>query len=141
MFTQMPGEKTQIKGSFSGLSSGKQHGFHIHQWGNLSNSKNMCLSAKGHFNPKGVPHGTHVGDLGNLQADASGNSILNDKGVGGTNTINLSGPHSIVGRACVLHAGTDDLGKGTGEKMKGSKASGNAGPRIACGVVGLVATP
>ena len=88
-----------------------------------------------------MDHGTHVGDLGNLHADSAGNYKLSNHGKGGQNTINLSGPDSIVGRACVLHAGKDDLGKGKGKKEKGSKASGNAGPRIACGVVGLVAGP
>ena len=76
----------------------------------------------------------HVGDLGNLAADAAGKATISFE----DSMINLSGRNSIMGRACVLHGGTDDLGKGEGEKVKGSKASGNAGPRIGCGVVGLI---
>ena len=48
--------------------------------------------------------------------------------------VSLFGGHSVVGRACVLHGFTDDLGKGRdAESLK----TGNAGPRIACGVIGL----
>ena len=79
----------------------------------------------------------HVGDLGNVNADSNGdyNKIFSDA------DLKLSGPYSIIGRACVLHDDQDDLGKGTGAKQAGSKKTGNAGPRIACGVIGKVAAP
>ena len=48
--------------------------------------------------------------------------------------VQLWGPMSVVGRACVLHAKTDDLGKGGDDE---SLRTGNAGARIACGVIGL----
>lgn len=50
----------------------------------------------------------HIGDLGNIIADASGTSnvdITDDK-------ITLTGPYSVAGRAIVVHEKTDDLGKG-----------------------------
>lgn len=39
-----------------------------------------------------------------------------------------------MGRACVVHAKTDDLGRGGDEE---SKKTGNAGKRLACGIIGL----
>jgi superoxide dismutase, Cu-Zn family len=114
------------------LTQGK-HGFHIHEFGDLSNG---CTSAGGHFNPHKKQHGApedsnrHVGDLGNIEADEKGEAVvaLTDK------LISLNGVNSILGRCVVLHQGTDDLGKGGDEE---SKKTGNAGPRVACGVIGL----
>ena len=74
----------------------------------------------------------HVGDLGNVQADEQGNGkyyLLDHQ-------VNLYGPYSGIGRSCVLHRLTDDLGLcGNEESLK----TGNAGARIACGVIGLAA--
>lgn len=83
-------------------------------------------------NPHGKTHGApedderHVGDLGNFKTDAQGNS----KGSVTDKLIKLIGPESVLGRTIVVHAGTDDLGKGGHEE---SKKTGNAGPRPACG--------
>lgn len=117
----------QIRGEISGLKPGK-HGFHIHEFGDVSSADKNCHG--GHFNPEKKKHGgphtaeRHVGDLGNITANESGKATINmtDK------LIALSGPHSIVGRAVIIHGGTDD------EK---SDPAGNAGPRVAGGVVGL----
>ena len=46
----------------------------------------------------------------------------------------LYGEHSIIGRSMVCHADPDDLGKG-GHEL--SLTTGNAGARVACGVIGL----
>ena len=55
--------------------------------------------------------------------------------------IPLTGKNSIVGRAFVIHELEDDLGKGDnseiGTQGKTSSTTGNAGARLACGVVGL----
>ncbi|MCS4558911.1 superoxide dismutase family protein, partial [Shewanella sp. C32] len=48
--------------------------------------------------------------------------------------IPLTGPNNIIGRAVVVHADPDDLGKG-GHEL--SKTTGNAGGRVACGIIGL----
>lgn len=49
--------------------------------------------------------------------------------------IDLEGQHNVIGRAVVVHAGEDDLGKGGHED---SLTTGHAGGRLACGVIGLL---
>ena len=98
------------------------------------------MASGGHFNPFGADHGSpkskatkrHVGDLGNIKAKKNKTTKvkMTDK------LVQLSGDHSVVGRAVVVHADEDDLGKG-GEDD--SKTTGHAGARVACGVIGLVA--
>ena len=96
-----------------------------------------------HFNPAGKSHGApgdeerHAGDLGNITAGADGVAAVALKDA----QIPLSGPNSIVGRAVVVHELADDLGKGdhseVGVQGKTSKTTGNAGARLACGVIGF----
>ncbi|XP_046545958.1 superoxide dismutase [Cu-Zn]-like [Haliotis rubra] len=113
------------------------HGFHAHELGDLSNG---CTSLGGHYNPFGRNHGDrtsterHVGDFGNIQeaADGSVNTTIID------NVARLFGPNSLIGRSLVIHAGTDDLGRGGNA---GSVASGNSGPRVGCCVIGRAASP
>lgn len=131
--------------NIKGLPPGK-HGFHIHEAGDLTDS---CKSACKHFNPHKKNHGgpeskeRHVGDLGNIIVNKKGN-IINKKFK--DNKIKLKGINSIIGRSVVIHELEDDLGKGgvdenTGEIInqkiyEESKKTGNAGSRIACGVIG-----
>ncbi|CAH8871429.1 unnamed protein product [Trichobilharzia szidati] len=121
-----------IHAEFSGLKPGK-HGFHVHEFGDTTNG---CTSAGAHFNPTNQEHGApgdairHVGDLGNVIADNNGNAVYDatDK------LISLNGAHSIIGRTMVVHENEDDLGRG-GHEL--SKVTGNAGGRVACGVIGV----
>lgn len=48
--------------------------------------------------------------------------------------VQLKGEHSCIGRALVVHANVDDLGK---TDHPDSKTTGNAGGRLACGVIAL----
>ncbi|KAF4984899.1 hypothetical protein F66182_17007, partial [Fusarium sp. NRRL 66182] len=50
--------------------------------------------------------------------------------------VKLIRAESVLVRTIVVHAGTDDLGRGGNEE---SKKTGNAGPRPACGVIGISA--
>ncbi|VDN08386.1 unnamed protein product [Thelazia callipaeda] len=128
---------TVITGEIKGLKPGL-HGFHIHQYGD---STNGCISAGPHFNPYDKAHGgptdevRHVGDLGNVEAGSDGTAFISivDK------IIQLHGPHSIIGRSVVVHADQDDLGKGMGDKKEESLKTGNAGARVACGIIGFAA--
>ncbi|KAJ8723090.1 hypothetical protein PYW08_003002 [Mythimna loreyi] len=122
-----------VSGSIEGLQKGK-HGFHVHEFGDNTNG---CTSAGAHFNPLKLDHGApeseirHVGDLGNIEC--SSNCGVTKVCIQDTQ-ISLTGPNSIVGRSLVVHADPDDLGLG-GHDL--SKTTGNAGARIACGVIGL----
>lgn len=126
------GVTTRITGEFSGLPEGK-HGFHIHEFGDLSNG---CTSAGAHYNPFNKTHGgpedeeRHVGDLGNIEADKNGNARFEyeDK------LVKLSGPYSVIGRSIICHEKEDDLGRGNAPD---SKTTGAAGARIVCGIIGV----
>lgn len=115
----------QITAHVNGLTPGK-HGFHIHEIGDCSAPDGT--SAGGHFNPSGSEHGApdsdvhHAGDLGNIEADEDGHGMLEVT----VDFLTLSeGPNSIAGRGVIVHAQEDDFGQPTG----------NAGPRLACGVI------
>lgn len=73
-----------------------------------------------------------VGDIGNIEADEDGVAEVKIE----DSMVKLYGPHSVIGRSIVIYGGEDDGGKGGQEK---SLATGNPGPGIACGVIGLSA--
>jgi len=112
-----------VTGKVINLEPG-EHGFHIHEFGDLS--KRDGTSAGGHFNPEGHEHGepgekSHAGDLGNIKADDKGVAMIDIQAKG----LML---HTVFGRAFVVHAKADDLK---------SQPSGDAGPRVAVGVIGI----
>ena len=86
------------------------------------------MSAGGHFNPGGQPHGDpagsahHVGDLPNLVADAKGIARVAIE----RTRMALSGADSIVGRALIVHSDADDYA---------TQPTGNSGARLACAVI------
>jgi Cu-Zn family superoxide dismutase len=113
-----------LSGEIRALTPGL-HGFHIHEFGDLRAQDGT--SAGGHYNPHGKPHAgpdqeaRHVGDLGNVEAGANGVAKVDMK-------IDGAALHFIFGRSIVVHADKDDLS---------SQPSGNAGPRVAVGVIGI----
>ena len=103
----------------------------MHEFGDLSDTQ-TGKSAGGHFAPDGNPHGRptdvkrHVGDLGNIVADANGVAEIHMV----DSVISLGGPHSILGRAVVVHAKEDTFAQPTGD----------AGSRVAFGTIGVANT-
>ena len=126
-FTQ-DGDSVKVVADIQGLTPGQKHAFHIHQFGDCSAPDGM--SAGGHYNPEGHQHGLpstdqrHAGDLGNLQADNDGKVRyeISVKNITIAGTMN-----PIIGRGVIVHAKPDD----------GGQPVGNAGARIACGVIGV----
>ena len=119
------GDKVRVTAQVIGLKPNQEHGFHIHEKGDCSSGDGM--SAGGHFNPYGKPHGRgaerHAGDLPNLKADAKGRATLSVD----LDVITVTpGPASIIGRGVIVHAQPDDYT---------SQPVGNAGARMACGVI------
>lgn len=113
----------------SGLEPDAPRGFHIHEHGDCSSDDGM--SAGGHFNPGDHDHGdlsnenTHAGDLGNVTADAEGKARGDILGVSKI-TLDENEDSYIVGRSVIVHEDEDDLH---------SQPTGDAGGRVACGVI------
>jgi Cu-Zn family superoxide dismutase len=103
-----------------GLDAGP-HGMHVHEGTD-------CAAPGDHLNPLNAPHGAqnagaaarHLGDLGNITADASGmvEEMLRDT--------QLAGDSSFIGKVIVVHRGQDDLT---------TQPGGDSGDPIACGVI------
>ncbi|MBP0615001.1 superoxide dismutase family protein [Jiella mangrovi] len=104
------------------------HGFHIHETGACDGD---FTSAGGHYNPSGADHGylmeagPHAGDMPNVTAiDGAVKVTVFNGGV------SLTGGEAPLddedGSALLIHSGADDYA---------SQPSGDAGSRIACGVI------
>jgi Cu-Zn family superoxide dismutase len=125
-FTEVA-DGVQVHADITGLTPGN-HGFHVHEFGDCSAAD--ASSAGAHFNPTNNPHAgpdaaeRHVGDMGNVEADASGKATLEYV----DHQISLTtDDRSVIGRSVVVHVKADDLK---------TQPAGDSGARIACGVIG-----
>ena len=132
-FSETENNTVLITINLIGLKKKAEHGFHMHESGDLTSK---CESMCAHFNPYNKTHGCpgqkerHVGDLGNLYTDNNGKANYSFE----DNIIKLRGSKAnILGRGLIIHADEDDCGKGGNEA---SLKNGNAGKRIACAIIG-----
>ena len=124
------GDGVHVGGEIGSLRPGA-HGFHVHEFGDCSAAD--ASSAGGHFNPTNTPHGRsgpgphHLGDSDNIVANADGVAVvdahLHDV------TLGTGLANDIAGKAIVVHAQPDDYT---------SQPSGDAGARVACGVIAVI---
>ena len=122
----MHGDEMMITVSVKGATPGP-HAVHVHEKGDCSAPD--ASSAGGHFNPGGHQHGApdakehHAGDFGNITIGTDGTGSLmihsHDLSLG-------EGPNSVIGHALIVHEKSDDFV---------TQPSGNAGGRVACGVI------
>lgn len=130
---EIANNRIKIELNLTGLPPNSKHGFHVHEAGDLTDK---CMSMCAHFNPYEKTHGCpgmknrHVGDLGNIQSNSKGEV----KYVMYDDVIKLRGTKAnIIGRGLIIHEDEDDCGNGGNPE---SLKTGNAGKRIACGVIG-----
>lgn len=125
------GDGVHIRGEVGGLVPNGQFGFHVHDKGDCSAVD--ATSAGGHFNPAASAHGRagghahHAGDMDNIVSDGAGLARV-DVHLQGV-TLGGGAANDIAGRAVIVHADPDDYH---------SQPTGNAGARVACGVIKVV---
>jgi Cu-Zn family superoxide dismutase len=141
------GEGTVVKATLHGVAVGLDgyHGFHLH----ANDAGGQCDPAAtngpftnvgGHWNPTAKDHGSHSGDLPSIQ-------VLLDGSGSAQSVTGRFNPADIAGRAVILHAGPDNFGNIPTRYVTGdpavagpdstTKGTGDAGGRIACGIVEL----
>lgn len=109
-----------------------EHGFHIHETGSCEQPD--FESAGGHYNPTDAnhgmddPEGPHAGDMKNIEVSEDG--TVNTEVTADMVTLEEGQDNTLFtedGTALVIHSGADDYE---------TQPSGDAGDRIACGVIG-----
>jgi superoxide dismutase, Cu-Zn family len=127
-FTPQTNGKLLVEARIAGLKPNSEHGFHVHEVADCSGDGTKTGA---HFNPDSQPHNhpaqgaRHAGAFFNLKTDANGVGTLRQE----ADTVTLvPGKYSIVGKPVIVHRDADDYQ---------SQPLGNAGPRIACGLIAL----
>lgn len=133
-FTQTA-DGVRVLAEVAGLVPNSKHGFHIHEFGDLSDMEKGA-SLGGHFDPAHSGHHgkpvddaktRHGGDMGNLAANETGKAYLEVV----LKEVSIAGVHAILGRGLVVHEKEDDFGQPVG----------NAGGRIGVAVIGVAKGP
>jgi Cu/Zn superoxide dismutase len=139
-FQQVAPAVVRVRATVRGLTpSSEFHGFHVHANGACAGD--FVASAGGHWNPSAGSHGDHAGDLPALYAGSDGTARATFRTDAFTVDQLLTDPGGV---AVIVHAGRDNLANIPDRYSSGgvagpdatTKATGDAGGRFACGVVG-----
>ena len=131
-------KRVTVSIDLSNFSPHATHAIHIHEFGDLTDG---CKSLGPHYNPTNDTHGSikfpdeprHAGDLiNNFTTDDKGQFVYSYI----DNKLSEIDFNDIYGRSIVIHNGIDDLGRGRGKDKAESLKTGNAGTRLACGIIG-----
>ena len=132
-------DAVHVKARAYGLTPGF-HGFHVHALGVCDGAVGFA-SAGGHYNPAGATHAHHAGDMPSLLVKQDGTAELDFR----TDSFNLDELLDVNGSAVIVHAGPDNFGNIPSRYLSGALltpgpdattlATGDAGARVACGVV------
>ena len=152
-FTEVPGG-TEVDVQLTAVrqvAAGRFHGLHVHANGDPANgdgctadpaaaASTWFTAVDGHLNEGAATHNDHKGDLPSVLVRKDGSARLRF-------TTDRFTPAEVVGKAVILHAAADNFGNiptgtlGDQYKANGPEASsktaatGNAGDRMACGVI------
>ena len=122
------GNGVRVVADISGVDADGQHAIHFHENGQCDHDEaggKHFTSAGSHFNPAGAEHACppteprHAGDLGNVEISGGRGRL--------ELTVNNVTADQLAGKAIILHAKQDDCK---------TQPTGDAGDRLACGVVG-----
>lgn len=118
----------KVVADLEGLPPNSTHAIHVHEYGDVRAPDGTRAGV--HYNPEGHSHdlpgymARHAGDLGNLESDGDGNAhyelVVHNMTVAGVY-------NPVIGRSVIVHAKADS----------GQGPSGEAGARIAQGVIGI----
>lgn len=129
------------------------HGFHIHANDNPANGEGCqadasqpantwFVSADGHWAAEGQHHPHHLGDMPSLLVNSDGTATARFR-------TGRFAPGELAGKALILHAGPDNFGNiplgdepqqytaNNPAAVELTQNTGNAGNRIACGLISL----
>lgn len=133
----LSGGKVKVEAKLAGLPAGI-HGFHIHGAGHC---EPHFGHTGGHYNPDGLPHGQHRGDLPVLFVSQDGTATLTFT----TDRFTVDELFDADGSAFIIHAGPDNYANiptrywSTDDEVYGpdsaTRATGDAGGRLGCGAV------
>lgn len=137
-FTQV-NTNVAVVAQVTGLPPGP-HGLHVHEVGLCeSTGESPFASAESHYNPGGVTHGSHAGDLPALLVLNNGTGYLTTF----TDRFAVADLIDADGSAVIIHANADNyanIPERYGAPDEETLATGDAGSRIACGIVQSTAT-
>ncbi|HVF20344.1 MAG TPA: superoxide dismutase family protein [Mycobacteriales bacterium] len=149
-FSPVGADRVHVSVEASGLAPGF-HGFHVHSVGQCDPTTTTPFSsAGGHLGSASADHGSHDGDMPALFATADGRARAEFD----TDAYTLAQVLDADGGALVVHAAPDNLANiparytftnvdgstGTGPDAA-TKATGDSGARVLCGVVVVPPAP